>query len=409
MRIAVFTDLYLEVAGGIPSSIRAQKKALEDLGHEVVVFCPKSRDFEITEKNIVAVPTLKIKVNGAPMAKKPEKVMEFILAEFTNFGERFDVIHVHYESSCSIVGVKLARKFGLSLVQTMHGREDMAVAMNVPLPLRTVVSEILSSWHGHYLEYEERIDKDKYLASTMARAKMWALMVGQANAADVVVVPSRHFGEKLDYYGVKKPIRVISNGVSDDLAKIRDWPVRRRDERRTLRIIWTSRLSKEKRIIPFLRALMRVKKKDFYLTVVGSGNQQREAERLVRMSSFKDKVEFVGAVEHNEMLERLAEQDIMIMNSYGFDTQGLTLLEARATGLPVIFCDPNMRESVPEGGGIFVKSPKKSAMTEAIERLIANPSEIERMSKVMLARRAEVFQSTQIEKLVKVYQEIIQK
>ena len=35
MRIAVFTDLYLEIAGGIPSSISAQKKELEKLGRDL--------------------------------------------------------------------------------------------------------------------------------------------------------------------------------------------------------------------------------------------------------------------------------------------------------------------------------------------------------------------------------------
>ena len=67
MRIAVFTDLYLEIAGGIPSSISAQKRELEKLGHEVVVFCPGFKQPE--EKNVVILPTSKINVNGAPTTK----------------------------------------------------------------------------------------------------------------------------------------------------------------------------------------------------------------------------------------------------------------------------------------------------------------------------------------------------
>ena len=47
LRIAIFTDVFLGIPGGIPSSIRAQKTALESLGHQVTIFCPGTQqDFE---------------------------------------------------------------------------------------------------------------------------------------------------------------------------------------------------------------------------------------------------------------------------------------------------------------------------------------------------------------------------
>lgn len=74
MKIAIFTDVFLEVPGGIPSSIKAQRKSLEELGHTVTIFCP---GFKIPkgEKNIEIVPTHKrIRANGAPLSKSPELV-----------------------------------------------------------------------------------------------------------------------------------------------------------------------------------------------------------------------------------------------------------------------------------------------------------------------------------------------
>ena len=38
MKIAIFTDCYLDLIGGIASSIEAQKTALENRGHTVYVF-----------------------------------------------------------------------------------------------------------------------------------------------------------------------------------------------------------------------------------------------------------------------------------------------------------------------------------------------------------------------------------
>ena len=48
MRIALFTDIYLDIPGGIPSSIKAQKSALQKLVYilyQVLVSPDKSFDF----------------------------------------------------------------------------------------------------------------------------------------------------------------------------------------------------------------------------------------------------------------------------------------------------------------------------------------------------------------------------
>ncbi|TWO99317.1 hypothetical protein EUA79_00580, partial [TM7 phylum sp. oral taxon 351] len=77
LRIAIFTDVFLGIPGGIPSSIRAQKTALESLGHQVTIFCPGTQqDFENPlskfganrDPNIILVPTAKFLVNGAPFS-----------------------------------------------------------------------------------------------------------------------------------------------------------------------------------------------------------------------------------------------------------------------------------------------------------------------------------------------------
>ena len=40
MRIAMITDYYLPTLGGVQTSVKAQKEALEKLGHSVFVYCP---------------------------------------------------------------------------------------------------------------------------------------------------------------------------------------------------------------------------------------------------------------------------------------------------------------------------------------------------------------------------------
>ena len=415
MRIAVFTDLYLEIAGGIPSSISAQKKELEKLGHTVVVFCPGFH--QPKEKNVVVLPTAKyININGAPTARWPKIIVKFIEKEYPNFKDHFDLIHSHYEAGASMAAVMLAKKYKMPLVQTMHGREDMAIAVNVAHPFKTFAGTGLNAIHRHYMNKYvkvKRIKRDNYLANTAAKCRMWELMVRQANAADEVITPSKHFADKLKHYGVSKPITPVSNGVEDKVALSREWKIRKisKASHEPIRIIWTSRLSKEKRIMPFLESLKLVKEDsdNFFFTAVGDGNDFEAAKKYVLENGLSKNVKFLGAVPHEKVLELLEKEHLSIINSYGFDTQGLTILEAAATGLPVIFCDRDMKQVVLPDAGMCAHDESPKQMAKLILDIINNPELIEKMSRAAMKNRKDVFQSTQIKNLLGVYEKALKK
>lgn len=396
MKIAVFTDVYTPwTTGGIVSSIVAQKAELERLGHEVTVFCP---GFNAREKGVVTVPTHKlIKINDAPFAMRPTKVEAYILQKYADFA-KFDVVHVHYEASCSLAGVRLARRFGIPLVQTMHGREDMAIAVNVPHPLKYIVATLLNTMHGKYLPHELKVRKDKFQAPTRTRAKMWELMVNQAEAADVVTAPSQHFAHKLEHYGVTRSLKVVSNAVD---VKFLEETVRARtmEDGDVLKMIWNSRVSKEKRILPFLEAL-KLLKRPYVLCVYGDGNMLKKAKKLAEKNGLK--VKFYGRQKREKIMSRMQDSHLSIVASYNFDTQGMILLEAEATGLPVFFCDPEMVEIVPEGSYVLAGGPDPVSMAIALENLPAK--DIVKMSKKMIRARKSVSQDVQIKKLLEVYE-----
>ena len=396
MKIAVFTDIYAPWAiGGIASSIHAQKMELEKLGHQVVVFCP---GFDAKEKNVINVPTYKrLKISGAAIAKSPRIIKQYILKNFPQLAE-FDVVHVHYEASCSIAGIELARKFNLPLVQTMHGREDIAIAMNVPKPLQLVTATALNDLHGLCLTHDLKLKRDDFQAPTLTRAQMWQIMVNHANNADIVTAPAKHFAQKLRHYGVKKPVEVVSNGVDDDLVN-RQFEVRKLLKDEPLKMIWNSRVSQEKRIMPFLNALKKLKR-PYVLEVYGDGNELKRAQNFVKKHELS--VHFYGKQPRDEIIAAMAKAHLSVMASYNFDVQSLILLEAEATGLPVFFCDPNMEEVVPEGSYVLSAGPEPEAMAAAIEAIPTQA--IEEMSRVMMAHRSDAIQSTQIRKLLSVYE-----
>lgn len=394
MRIAIFTDIYAPWGtGGVAAAVKAQKDELERLGHEVVVFCP-GRDAQ--EKDVVTVPShAHVKVSRTIVALRPEKIIEFVTARYPEFD--FDVVHVHYEASCSVAGVLLAQKFKRPLVQTMHGREDMAIAVNVPHPLKLIVASLLNHLHRHYIPYEIKVKRDKFQAPTFTRAKMWEIMVNQAQAADMVIAPSDHFAKKLEHYGVEKPIVPIPNGVESELVE-EDYETRVLEDGAVLKMIWNSRVSHEKRLLPFLHAL-ELLHRPYLLHVYGSGNELKKAQKYAERHHLK--VKFYGMQKREKILKRMREAHLSVVASYNFDTQGMVLLEAEATGLPVFFCDPNMMEIVPRDSFVLAGGPEAEAMAISLEALPAE--KIEKMSAKMLAARKNITQELATRQILKAY------
>ncbi len=428
MHIAFFTDVFLEIPGGIPSSIKAQKTALESLGHHVTIFCPgwKKQQPSISmdkqshlsliknsNEDIIIVPSFKLlRPNGAPLAKSPTKILKYINELYPNFSSSFDLVHAHYEASCSIAGVKLAKKYHLKLVQTMHGREDIAIYTNVPTPLNYLVAPLLNFLHRKSLGsiQKKKISipkKDDYLITTSVHRNMWELMIRQASLADIVISPSQHFARNLEHYHAAKTVHVVSNGIDDELLAKYSFKIRERQQNDPLKIIWSSRVSKEKRILPFLESIKQSKyHKNIQLTVIGDGNQLQEAKAFAKTNLTDTRITFLGLVPHEELFQYEKDQHLSIINSYGFDTQGMTILEAIACGLPVIYADPAMDENIPDHCGLRAKNNTPNAMAELLDYIFENPELIKTMSTAALKASPSVMQSAQIKKLLNLYQSI---
>lgn len=408
MKIAFFSDCYLDLTGGIVTSINAQKKELEKRGHTVYVFSsayPKSKKQleKLAKENIFPVKSCKIFGRGlTPIARKPQIIEMQILSEHPEIAD-FDLFYVHYEAGCSIAGLRLGQNLKIKTIQTMHGREDIGEQNLIPKGFKTIVATLLNKFHSWYLPHPIKVNEDDYLATTKAAAKMWTLMVNHANAADLVFTPSSHFQKKLAYYGVSKPIKVLPNGVADEFFKAKP-AVKTLTPGEPLKIIWHSRVSKEKSILPFLDALKQVEGK-YILNVFGDGNDLKNAKRFVKQNKLN--VKFHGPKPFKDIFPEIEKSHLDVLNSYNFDTFGMTLIEAEAAGTPVLYVDPDLREIAAEKGSILTKSPKSEDVAAAINDLIAHPEKIEKMSKEMLKHRNEVRVSKVVDKLEKYISDII--
>ena len=408
MKIAFFSDCYLDLTGGIVSSINAQKRALEDNGHEVYVFStgyPKTEKElqDLAKQNIFQVPSCRFFFRGlTPVSRRPKIIERWLIKTHPEI-KNFDIYYIHYESGCSIAGLRLGKKLKIPTIQVMHGREDMGEANLIPFGFRTIVASALNWFHSWYIPHQIKIHKDNYLADTVAKAKMWTLMVNHANFADLVLTPSEHFRKKLIHYGVKKEIKVFPNGFSDQNFP-QNPKVKELAPGKELKMIWHSRVSGEKRIMPFLEALTKVVGK-YRLDVYGDGNDLKRAERFVKKHNLN--VEFHGNVKFEKLASAIADSHLDILVSYNYDTFGMTLIEAEAYGVPVFFCDPDMEEIVPPGSYILSKDESPTEMAATLNNLLEQPEKIRKMSEIMLKHREEILISKRIKKLEALFNLII--
>ena len=246
----------------------------------------------------------------------------------------------------------------------MHGREDMGVTNIIPFGFRTIVATLLNWFHSWYIPHPIKVHRDNYLADTIAKAKMWTMMVNHAK------FPKNPELKTLD----------------------------KNDE---LKIIWHSRLSGEKRIMTLLEALRLLggtnktkKSSKFMLDIYGNGGDLNRAKKFVK--KHKINANFHGNIPFEKLSTSITNSHLDVLVSSNFDTFGMTLIEAEAHGVPVLFCDPDMKEIVPPESYILSKTDSPESIAEALNNLLDHPEKIQQMSKIMLEHRTEVLISKRI-------------
>ena len=228
-------------------------------------------------------------------------------------------------------------------------------------------------------------------------------MVNHASYADYIITPSQHFAQKLSHYGVKKKIQIFPNGYPDQNFPTNP-TVKTLQPGETLKIIWHSRLSGEKRIIPFLQAINQVDGK-YHLDVYGAGADLPKAKRYANKHNLN--VTFHGNAKFTTVQNAILKSHLDVLASYNFDNYPMTLVEAEAAGVPAFICDKDMQEIIPKGSYILSTGPAPAQMSAALNDLLQHPEKIQQMSKIMLEHRTEILISKRIKILEKIFNGII--
>lgn len=191
-----------------------------------------------------------------------------------------------------------------------------------------------------------------------------------AHRPDALVAVSRDAAERavsLERFPAAR-MHLIYNGIAADVIVPRQGPPGHR-------LVVAARLEPVKRLDVLLRAMaiLRTTIPDVTLRVVGDGSERQALEQLARELSLGASVEFVGWRE--DVGEELRQADCFVLPSRS-EGLSMTILEAMATGLPVVTTRVGGNPEVVEDGatGLLVPHSDPAALAAALARLLADPA-----------------------------------
>ncbi len=173
----------------------------------------------------------------------------------------------------------------------------------------------------------------------------------------------------IDFYVPSKQIALVPNGIAVEKFAVAEKRFDPKYKDRTVGII--ARLSSVKGHIYLIKAMAEVVKEfpDARLFIFGQGKIKYELVHLVEKLKINEKVFFLPAVSNTS--EVLREIDIFVMPSIQ-EGLGLSILEAQASGLPVVASDVGGIPTIVKHdvSGLLFKSRDVESLSGAILRLM---------------------------------------
>ena len=270
-----------------------------------------------------------------------------------------DVVHSHDICSLSHIAQSIAREQGIPFVAHHHFSKEFV--------LRSLPGFVSGGGGGLFTWQVVRRIACRYY-----------------NRCTSVIACTPESQRDLVAWGVSTPVRIVPNGVQ--LArfsggdKVAD---RRRaneflglngaDERKPI-VLYAGRMDADKNIDTLLKAIPVVLSRSPAIFVfAGDGNQKARIEALSKSAAWGASVRYAGYIEHSdEIFPTLFRASDIAWTASPIEVQSLVLLEAMASGLPIVQARHRALASLVEDGrnGCWVDTFDPEAYAQAISGLL---------------------------------------
>lgn len=346
MKIVIASDIYYPMINGVAVFAHNLALGLAKAGHEVVVIAPSfngkyhvdvdngvttyhltSARFPFYPDQINEVPDKK-KVLGLPVPRlayrhgiwwsvNPWSEVKHILNEF-----KPDVIHLQTAETIALAVMSYVKKYDVPLVSTGHAYPDNVTGqfkLLKPKMIKKPTDAVLRAYMASFLKHAE-----------------YATMPTEMAIGDLVPKNRKRF---------RVTVEALSNGV--DLSEF--YPAKPKAEilkrygistAPKKRVLYIGRVDPEKSISNVVLAFSKALKKvpDAEMLIVGDGIDADHLKHLVSELELEDKIKFPGKILPPDLIE-IYRSGTLFATASETETQGIVLIEAAATGLPLIAVD----------------------------------------------------------------------
>lgn len=380
VRILYALNVYRPYIDGVGISIERQAIGLAARGHEVAIVAPGLRFADTQERwgqiKVFRLRAVKVIADQWRLPVVPERG---VVRAFQAFDPDVVVVSVPFFLSRS--AWQAARACGRPLVG---------------------ITSMMPEW----LYYNVGLLKP--LAGVL-NSGLWRIITDYYNQCDCVVGVTETALRFLEAHGLRRPSRVISNGVPLDrfCARPRDEALAARlGVPRKPTVIYAGRLDAEKCVDACVRAIPSVVREvDAHFVVGGEGTQRLALEELARELGVADRVTFPGFLPAEEY-ERLYSLGDVFAIASPCELQSIVTLEAAASGLPIVAANAGaLPELVRPGGNGYLFPPGDSlAMAEAIVRILRDRE----LARNMAEASRQIAQAHDINETYRHYEELYQ-
>ncbi len=335
MRVAIFTETFLPKIDGIVTRLRHTVEHLQRNGEQVLLFCPDSGIKEYKGAKIQGVSALPLPLYPELKLAVPRPTLRRHIEDFQP-----DLIHVINPAVLGLGGIYYAKTLGIPLV---------------------------ASYHTHLPQYLQ------HYGVGALEGLLWELLKLAHNQAQLNLCTSSAMVKELSAHGIEN-VNLWQKGVDTEMfhPQLKNKGMRERlsrgDPHNPL-LIYVGRVSAEKQIEdikPILEAIPNAN-----LAIVGNGPHRTSLEEYFAGT----RTHFVGYLEGLELASAYACADTFIFPSQS-ETLGLVLLEAMASGCPVVAVNSGgIPDIVSDGFNGFLFSPNDPKSAIEACRKILNLSE----------------------------------
>ena len=319
MRIGLFTDTYPPYINGVSTSVCMLKHALEKKGHQVFVVTVNndSLKYKIEDNNTV------IRVPGIPIGIYDYRLTGVYPLRAINIIKKWnlDVIHSHTE-------------FGVGTFARIIAKQ-----LNIPL---------VHTYHTMYEDYVHYITHGYFDKSSKKIVEYLTLFYCDKTANELIVPTKKTYDLFKDKYEVDKNIHIIPTGIEIErfykenvdmkrVTKLKKDLLILKDD---FVIVFVGRIAEEKNIVFLIDAQKEIVKKhpNVKLIIIGDGPDSDKYKKLTNKYKLNDNIIFTGKVPWEEIPCYYQLADVFATASTT-ETQGLTVIEAMAGGVPPLCID----------------------------------------------------------------------